>query len=164
MNEKVVMFGIVGATVLVIAGGVWVSGRSGSVSGVSVEEDARARVEELTHDWGEIHIDGGKVEKVFNIRNEGSGTLKLYNVKTSCMCTTAQLMLGEKLSPEFGMHSKSSYKLEVPKGETAKLKVVFDPAFHGPSGVGPITRQVVVQTNDIDRQKLNFSLEAEVKS
>lgn len=163
MSEKTIILGVMVATVLIIVGGGWMSGRSGSVSGVSVEDDAKAQVEELAYDWGEIPIDGGRVEKVFDIKNEGSGTLKLYNVKTSCMCTTAQLIMGERRSPEFGMHSRSSYKLEVSPGETAQLKVVFDPAFHGPSGVGSIDRQIMVQTNDKNRQKLNFSLTAEVK-
>jgi len=165
MSEKRVMLAMAGATALVIVGGVWWSARSGAVEGVLSEAsgDAKAQVTELTYDWGEISIDGGKVEKVFDIKNEGAGTLQLYNISTSCMCTTAQLLLGEARSPEFGMHSQSSYKMEVPAGETARLKVVFDPAFHGPSGVGPATRQIEVQTNDANQQKLIFVLTAMVR-
>lgn len=164
MSEKRVMLAVVGATALIIAGGVWWSARDGAVSGVSVtSDDAKAQVMESTYDWGEISIDGGKVEKVFDIKNAGAGVLQLYNVSTSCMCTTAQLLLGDRQSPEFSMHSKSSYKLEVPPGETAQLKVVFDPAFHGPSGIGPVTRQIEVQTNDANQQKLDFVLTAMVR-
>lgn len=163
MNDKNIIFGIVGVTVLIIGGGAWLSSGSGKTSEVAVADDVTVLVEESTHDWGDIPIDGGKVEKTFDIRNNGSGTLSLYNVSTSCMCTTAQLVWGEKKSPKFGMHDRSSYKLEVPGGETAQLKVVFDPAFHGPSGVGPIDRQVRVETNDADEQELSFALTAVVK-
>ena len=164
MSEKRVMLAVVAATGLIIVGGVWWSARSGAVKGISeASDDAKAQVTESTYDWGEISIDGGKVEKVFAIKNEGAGVLQLNNVSTSCMCTTAQLLLGEAQSPEFGMHSQSSYKLEVPPGETAQLKVVFDPAFHGPSGVGPVTRQIEVQTNDAEAQKLIFVLTAMVR-
>lgn len=165
MSEKKAVLVMAGATALIIAGGVWWSGRDGAVSGMSSEAgvDAKAQVMESTYDWGEISIDGGKVEKVFDIKSEGAGTLRLHNVSTSCMCTTAQLLLGNKKSPEFGMHTKSSYKLEVPPGETAQLKVVFDPAFHGPSGIGPVTRQIEVQTNGANQQKLSFVLTAMVR-
>lgn len=79
------------------------------------------------------------------------------------MCTTAQLIIGDTKSPEFGMHSKSAYVMEVPGGETAELKVVFDPAFHGPNGVGPINRQITVETNDPSSPVLNFMLTAMVR-
>jgi len=125
--------------------------------------NAKATAEETYHNWGEIGLNDGNVEKVFKIKNEGSEALRLYNVVTSCMCTTAQLILDDKSSPVFGMHSKSDYTLEVPSGETAELKVIFDPAFHGPSGVGPISRQVKVETNDQSSPELNFMLTAMVR-
>ena len=163
MSDRGIIFGAIGATVLIVVGGVWFSSRSGSVSDVSMTGDAVVQVATTTHDWGEISMDGGKVEKVFDIKNEGLGTLKLYGINTSCMCTTARLVMGQEESPEFGMHGKSSYVLEVPKGETAQLKVVFDPAYHGPSGVGPVDRRVIVETNDPNKQRLSFTLTALVR-
>lgn len=163
MSEKNIILSVIGVTLLIIVGGTWWSSRPDTVAGATSVGDAVAQVMESTHDWGDIPINGGKVEKIFDIKNDGSGTLELFNVSTSCMCTTARLILGDRKSPEFGMHGKSSYKMEVPSGETAQLKVVFDPAFHGPSGVGPIDRKIKVETNDLDERDLSFALTAVVK-
>jgi hypothetical protein len=132
----------------------------------TVEQSApgSVAVENTLHEWGEVPIKGGVVTASFPIKNTGENTLLLTNIATSCMCTTAKLVLGDSVSPEFGMHTKSDYALEVPPGESANLEVVFDPAFHGPSGVGPITRQVKVTTNDPSQSTLNFTLTATVRS
>jgi len=153
-------------TAVVLMGGIFAvsSSNNGDISSqATMSADAKATAEETSHDWGEIGLNDGDVEKVFKISNVGSDTLKLSNVTTSCMCTTAQLILGDKTSPVFGMHSKSSYVFEVPPGQTAELKVIFDPAFHGPSGVGPINRQINVTTNDASSPDLNFILIAMVR-
>lgn len=126
-------------------------------------EGARVFVEETSYKWRQVGINDGNVEKIFEIKNSGTETLVLSDVITSCMCTTAQLILSGEESPVFGMHSKSNYEMEVPAGETAELKVVFDPAFHGPGGVGPINRQIKVATNDLNNPELNFMLTAVVR-
>lgn len=154
-------------TLVLFGGGVVFLSKTGSSeadnSQTATDANTKAVVEETSYDWGEIGINDGNVEKVFNIKNEGTGTLKLFNVVTSCMCTTAQLSLGDTKSPLFGMHTKSKYVLEVPSGQTAQLKVIFDPAFHGPSGIGPITRQIEVETNDPSTPQLSFMLTAVVR-
>jgi hypothetical protein len=123
-----------------------------------------AYTENTLHEWGEIPLNDGVVTASFPIKNGSENTLTLTNIATSCMCTTAKLVKGDTVSPEFGMHTKSDYVFSVPPGETANLEIVFDPAFHGPSGVGPITRQVKVTTNDPDNPTLNFTLTATVRS
>jgi len=114
------------------------------------------------HDWGTIGINDGKVRATYTIKNEGTESLKLFNIVTSCACTTAQIKVGEKTSPEFGMHTKSQYVSEVSPKKTAELIAVFDPAFHGPSGTGPITRQIMIETNDKTNPQLAFTAEAVV--
>jgi hypothetical protein len=161
-EKKFIVFTVL-ITVLVLGVGIFLVSKDNAgqvASDSTMSENARLVVEESSYDWGEIGIDDGNVEKTFNIKNEGSENLSLSDVVTSCMCTTAQLILGGETSPEFGMHSKSRYVMDVPPGETAQLKVVFDPAFHGPSGVGPITRQVEVKTNDQDNPEIMFILKA----
>ena len=78
------------------------------------------------------------------------------------MCTTAQLKTAEQSSKKFGMHQKNSSVFEVNPGETAELLVEFDPAFHGPSGVGMISRTITMNTNDTKNPTLEFSLTANV--
>lgn len=128
------------------------------------EENVNAKVAlgETNYDWGDVGINDGNVTHTFDIKNEGSDPLELYNVVTSCMCTTATLKLGNEQSPEFGMHEKSAYVMKVLPGEIAQLNITFDPAFHGPSGVGPISRLIRVSTNDPGNSLLEFSLTANV--
>ena len=49
---------------------------------------------------------------------------------------------------------------ELPAGQEAQIEVVFDPAAHGPAGVGPISRNVFVETTD--GKKLVFEIKAQV--
>jgi len=160
MLEKKYILGILLATVLIIGGSVLVTAKTDE--GTTKDEGGRVAVESISHDWGEIGIESGKVEKVFSLTNTGEGPLRVLNVSTSCMCTTAQLLLGEKESPLFGMHTKDPFVLEISPRQTASLKVVFDPAFHGPSGIGEVTRQIHVETTDPTQKEITFDLTANV--
>lgn len=163
MNDKKIIIGLIVLTLLILGGGVFVLSKTtttGQINGVSNE--VKISVDAKTHDWGTIPYEGGNVTKTFNIKNTGTGILKLTNIKTSCACTFAQLTIDGKMSPKFGMHTTSSWVGEVAAGKEAQLTVVFDPAFHGPTGVGPMERLVSVQTNDISNPNLEFSLKGVV--
>ena len=151
------------ASVIAIFVGFYFASNTGNSAQVKADPEAQAVASATSFDWGEIGLNDGNVEKVFEIKNNGTQPLSLSNVSTSCMCTTAQLSLGDETSPLFGMHTKADYSLKVPPERSAKLKVVFDPAFHGPSGVGPIIRQVMVSTNDPVSRELTFMLTAVVR-
>ena len=56
------------------------------------------------------------------------------------------------------MNSSFSWVGDVPPQKEAQLEVIFDPAYHGPSGVGPINRLVSVETNDTKNSRIEFSL------
>ncbi|MCR4263468.1 MAG: DUF1573 domain-containing protein, partial [Candidatus Roizmanbacteria bacterium] len=159
--KKIIII-IAAISAIILFGGAMVASKYSPGADVVSDESAEVLVENNTHDWGEIGINNGTVEKTFSIKNNGSTALTLQNISTSCMCTTAQLIYNGQKSPAFGMHEKSEYVLSVPPGDSAELLVVFDPAFHGPSGVGPITRQITVETNDADNQQLEFTLTAQV--
>lgn len=162
--DKFIISIIAVSLIVVIAGSAIMSGNTGtdSRSKIEVNENTKIVLDKTSHDWGTIGLNDGNVEHVFEVKNEGTEELTLSNIVTSCMCTTAQLILNDQQSPVFGMHTKSDYQLNVPAGETALLKIVFDPAFHGPSGVGPINRQITVDTNNPDKSKLQFTLTAMV--
>ena len=149
-------------TLLLTFGMIWFFSKASQEIEVTSSDKVTTQIEKTIHDWGTISMAKGKVEAVFDIKNEGQESLKLYNVATSCTCTTAQLKKGEEKSPLFGMHGKSDYILEISSGETAQVEVVYDPAFHGPGGVGPITRQITVQTNDASNPELSFTVSANV--
>ena len=151
-------------TLAILGLGVWLLTKptAGSQLGTTVPAGGKAEVPVTEFDWGTIDYGGGDAVAEFTISNPGPGTLSLAEVGTSCMCTTAQIIINDQKSPYFGMHAKSSWVGQVPAGGQAKLKVVFDPAFHGPSGVGPVTRQIVMTTTDPDRPKLEFNLKGNV--
>ncbi|OGY18084.1 MAG: hypothetical protein A3F04_01405 [Candidatus Chisholmbacteria bacterium RIFCSPHIGHO2_12_FULL_49_9] len=162
MKDSKIIIGIVLASVLVLFGGIFLATRAQKVPTIASSNSVKAQVDETSFSWGTISMKDGKVQKEFTIKNGGSGTLQLINVQTSCMCTEAQVEIDGKLSPFFGMHQNSSWVGEVAPSKTATLSVIFDPAFHGPQGVGQITRLVSLETNDPSLQKLEFTLSADV--
>lgn len=163
MNEKKFVIATIVVTVLIVVGAVVFIGKSeANKPSVALTEDVNVEVGETSYDWGTIKLSGGDAVKTFDIKNTGTTALKLYNVSTSCMCTTAQVLIDETKSPFFGMHQKSSWMGEVAPGKVATLSVVFDPDFHGPQGVGDISRQVTVATNDKSQPTLTFNLTAKV--
>lgn len=108
-------------------------------------------LQDLSYDWGDINIEGGKVSKVFEFKNEGEDDLILKTIQTSCMCTVAQITLSdETVSPEFGMHEVVKWGGIVKPGEQFKVDVVFDPLAHGPEAVGPIQREIYFLTSSLD--------------
>lgn len=161
MNDKKVIIGIVLLTVLVLGGGVFLLDKSNSSAVVS-SQNAKAYITQKTYDWGKILYDKGNVAKTFKIKNVGTDTLKLNNVKTSCACTKVQVAIGKDKSPYFGMHSVSSWVGEVLPGDEANIEVIFDPQFHGPSGVGPMSRIISVETNDANNKTIEFTLTGNV--
>lgn len=162
MSSNKIILTVLAGTLLLVAAGVFLAGKTSTPSGVSRNSRASAVVDSATKDWGEIGINNGKVEAGFPIKNTGSDTLKLYNITTSCMCTLAHLTINGADSPSFRMGDRSSYVGEVAPGSEAVLKVVFDPAYHGPNGLGPVTRQALVETNDPQNPKLQFSMSGTV--
>lgn len=162
MNLKLV-FWLVLSLIALVAGAVWfATALTGKPTVLESSSNVKAVVPEFSFDWGTIPYAGGNAVKTFIIKNEGTETLKLLNIKTSCTCTKAQITTEQGQSPYFSMHSTSSWSGEVLPGKEAQLTVIFDPAFHGPGGTGPITRLVSVETNDKIKSKLEFSLKGVV--
>lgn len=158
MNGKKIIFGFTMVTLLILGGGVYILSSSSTYPQITSSLNAKVSAESKTYDWGNIAYSGGDVSKTFIIKNTGTETLKLTNIKTSCTCTKAQIDVDGKVSPYFSMHSQSSWVGEVSPGKEAKLNVIFDPVFHGPAGIGPIERLISIQTNDINNPNLEFSL------
>lgn len=131
----------------------------------TLEPSGDARIEVLSekiHDWGQIDIEGGNVEKTFQIKNSGDSDLEITNIKTSCLCTETQIDINGDKSPVFGMHTRSGWKGVIKPGDSAEVRVVFDPLFHGPQGTGPITRLVSLDTNDVANRTIEFRLSGNV--
>lgn len=163
MNNKKTVIGFIVITLLILGGGIYfLSSTTSAPAQITASQNAKVQVDQKTFDWGNIPYSGGNATKTFTIKNTGTDTLKLTGVKTSCTCTKAQVAIDGKTSPYFSMHSTSGWVGEVAPGKEAQLSVIFDPAFHGPSGVGPVERLISVETNDVQNPKIEFSLKGVV--
>jgi rhodanese-related sulfurtransferase len=90
----------------------------------------RMVIDRIRHDFGAIPQYSGTVETTFAITNDGTETLEIGALSTSCACTKADIS-----------------KKNIPVGDSAVLTVVFDPDLHAePEGV--FERTVFVPTND----------------
>jgi len=100
---------------------------------------------EAEFDFGTIKMNAGKVEYEFEIKNEGEETITIEKVFTSCMCTEAIIKsVGREYGP-FGMpghRGSGQTRISVGAGEKARVKAIFDPAAHGPAGVGLANRTI----------------------
>ena len=96
-----------------------------------------------SHDFGRIP---GRpdVAHVFSVQNTGTADLKIWNLVTSCGCTTAEL--------------SSSI---IPPGQRADLTVTFDPDFHVTQG--EVVRLVWFATNDPTQPWAEVRLAADVQ-
>lgn len=164
MNEKkVYIFTGIFTVVLVVLGLVLVNKSQPTSTPVQADSGANAEVVgETSFDWGQIDIEGGVVDRTFEIKNSGTSDLIVSNIKTSCACTEAIVSINGADSPPFGMHTRSNWKGTVKPGDVASFRVVFDPMFHGPQGTGPISRIVSVSTNDPENRTLEYTLTGNV--
>ncbi len=115
-----------------------------STSGVLVVEEANK------YDFGVISMAAGTVAHTFTLKNMGSEPVTLQKIYTSCMCTTAELAVGGKQFGPYGMPGHSAIpRIDqlLNQNEEATIAVVFDPAAHGPAGVGRITRSITIENN-----------------
>ncbi len=120
----------------------------------SSADPPKLEIAKVRKDLGTVSQAKGVVSTVFLIRNAGKSDLVIENLDTSCMCTTARLIYQGEESPEFGMGmhgtNPKSFELKLAPGETAELKVYYDPNAHGEqkTPAEKITREVTITSND----------------
>lgn len=154
-DRRMLIFGVIAA--LLILGGITagVISSRGSISGEQTGTP-KIKIDPENFDFGDVSMANGKVNKIFKIKNEGDADLKLSNIHTSCMCTTATLAIDGKKSPSFGMQGHgqtfSFWSETLGPGQTADLEVTFDPNAHGPDATGPITRAIYLHSNDNNQE------------
>jgi len=161
MNLKVILI-FLGATILIGGGGIYLMSRSPNAAQLEKTEKAQFFTDHTNFDWGNIDYGGGDAKHTFEIKNSGETALKLANIKTSCMCTTAKIITRSGTSPAFKMHEVSDWQGVLEPGETGKLEVDFDPTFHGPTGTGPVERIISVETSDPNKPNMEFNLKGVV--
>ena len=115
---------------------------------------------ETNFDFGTISMANGKVSHLFTVTNTGTEPITINKLYTSCMCTIASIMNGaEKLGP-FGMPGHTgipAIKVPLAPGATTQVEAVFDPAAHGPAGVGTISRVVILENSAGKHLEIGFT-------
>lgn len=110
--------------------------------------------------FGPISMARGKVTHRYPITNTGTEPIVIRKLYTSCMCTTAALVKNGKAGEAFGMPGHSpipTINVPINPREEAFVEVIFDPAAHGPAGVGPIERVVTLENNGGQPLELQFA-------
>lgn len=110
-------------------------------------------------DFGTISMAKGKVSRIVPIVNSTAEPLTLTKLYASCMCTTGTLVIGDKKFGPFGMPMHGPiptlHETLLP-GDRAEVEVIFDPAAHGPAGVGRVSRVVYLETS-AGKKEIRFS-------
>ncbi len=153
------------AIVVVLFGGlIWFSRSNPSTSSgqanVKSENTGALSVEETSFDFGTISMATGKVTHTFKVKNVSDKPAMISKVYTSCMCTEALLMHGDKKMGPFGMPGHGiapKVNDTVNPGEEIDVETIFDPAAHGPAGVGRIDRAVFIETESGLPLQLKFT-------
>lgn len=115
---------------------------------------------ETSFDFGSISMAAGNVTHRFWIRNESEASVLIRRIYTSCMCTTATLVKGMKIINRYGMPGHGplpAVNESLKAGEAAYVDVVFDPAAHGPAGLGPTQRVVTIESDGGQPVELQFA-------
>lgn len=159
--NKTNVIGIVIA-VAILGGIVWMArpDSGNNTASLPLSSAGTLKAEETNFDFGQISMAAGKVKHMFKIKNTGSGPVAIGKMYTSCMCTTAKLMMDNKQFGPYGMPGHGfAPKINETMGpeEEATVEVIFDPAAHGPAGVGFIQRVVYLENDAGGPLELRFS-------
>lgn len=154
-------FVVIAGSYFFLAGGKQNTSATTSVSyNLKDKERPRVEVKELFKDLGIIKVSDQKSED-FLLKNVGGKPLQLSQISSSCGCTVGQVIIDDKESEEFGMHSQSDYIAEIAPQKEAKMRVTYRP--YVMPVYGPVDREVYVTTNDPENPKLVFKVKAIVK-
>lgn len=163
MNQtKSIIISIISA-VLIIIGLVYIS-NSFSGDDSPTNGDSRSSgvltPEKTAFDFGTISMAAGEVSHTYKIKNSSAQRVIISKMYTSCMCTTASIIKGSEKKGPFGMpgHMRiPTINEEVRPGEEVNVEGIFDPAAHGPAGVGPIERTITLENNAGKAIELTFT-------
>ncbi len=160
---KIIIVVLLFSLLFVVGFAVWQGGEKNTtdeVLGAAQISDLEANP--TFYDVGTVKMKDGNVVKTYEIKNTSESVMKLKKIATSCMCTKAKIKIGDRETREFGMEGMGDknppVNLELASGQTATVTAIFDPAAHGPKGVGPFDRTVFLYfSNPSGTKELKFN-------
>lgn len=117
---------------------------------------------QTSQNLGDLPMSEGIKKVTFTYTNFSDKTLQLNNLYTTCMCTKAKISIDDTQSSFAGMKGHSAGlkpinpNMTLHPGETVVVHAEFDPNAHGPDATGPITRSIILNTNDNELQQIEF--------
>ena len=154
------VIGIVAGTVALVAGLVYLGTVNKSAPSAAASGKSSLAASILSYDFGTVSMAAGKVSTMFNISNPTDQSIVISRFFSSCMCTSASARIGDRSYGPFGMQGHGVIPFinaTVQPGETVPFQVTFDPAAHGPAGIGRIVRNVFIDSSNGDRLTLTIS-------
>jgi hypothetical protein len=112
------------------------------------------------YNFGSVSMAAGKVKHRYAFTNTGASPVMIERIYTSCMCTTATFIKGPRVVGTYGMPGHGpvpAVNQTLVAGETAYIDAVFDPAAHGPAGLGHTVREVTVEQAAGEPLRLGFT-------
>ncbi|MDO8638701.1 MAG: DUF1573 domain-containing protein [Candidatus Daviesbacteria bacterium] len=167
MSDKKILIGIAIITLAILGGAIIFLGNTPSSSKAVIQKIVGAKIEtpEISFDFKDIPYSGGNAVHEYKIKNTGDKDLEIANMNTSCACSKTYFKSQKGESPKFsmqGMSAPSSWKGILSSGEEGMVIFSFDPTYHGPSALGPISRIVSFETNDPDHPYVELSFSGNV--
>lgn len=116
--------------------------------------------EEKTFDFGTISMAKGPVSHEYVVTNTGARVSLVRTLYTSCMCTQAALKTEGGTFGPYGMPGHGfipAINAAINPQEQSRVIVTFDPAAHGPAGVGKIERSIILENDSGAPVELRFT-------
>lgn len=140
---------------------VWRTGGETPDPALAAAETRSLAVSGAPYDFGTISMAAGTVQTTFVVTNTSAAPIRLRQLTTSCMCTRATLRVNATEFGPFGMPGHGppvpTFEQNLAPGAEAIVVAVFDPAAHGPAGVGRISREVLLTTASGATVRMPFS-------
>lgn len=146
MNKKAIIIILI-IVVAMIGLVAWSYSKMSGPTQAQLNTPSQLTASETLYDFGTLSMANGKVDHLFHVTNPTDKDISINNIQTSCMCTTAYFMNGTSKDGPFGMPGmggSSAADETIPAHGTKDVDVVYDPAAHGPAGVGNIDRFIYV--------------------
>ena len=164
-DTKILIGVLVFSFLLIVGFAIWQGGKESpakEVDAIASVDIKDLEVSPASYDVGTIKMKDGNVVKTYEVKNTSAESMKLQRIATSCMCTKTKIKIGDKETREFGMEGMGDknppVNLELPSGQTATVTAIFDPAAHGPKGVGSFDRTVFLYfSNPTGTKELKFN-------
>lgn len=151
---------LTGLLLLAVIGGFILLSKPGGQ--VSQNTGGKKAVLNQTYNFGKVSMAAGKVNYVYSLKNTLGKEIKMEKIYTSCMCTEAILRHDNDTHGPFGMsgHGMAPNLDEtIAPDEEFAIEAIFDPAAHGPAGVGKVERIVFLELEGSEQIQLKFTAE-----